>query len=62
MFFLLIAGVLQGCAVVTVAGAAVGGVITVGAAVVSTGVKVTGAVVEAGVHAASGSDDEEKKD
>jgi hypothetical protein len=36
----------QGCAVVTVAGAAAGAAISVTGAVVSTGVKVTGKVVE----------------
>ena len=42
---------LQGCAVVTVAGAAAGAVITVAGAVVSTGVKVTGKVVEKTIDA-----------
>jgi hypothetical protein len=37
---------LQGCAVVTVAGAVAGAAISVGGAVVSTGVKVTGKVIE----------------
>ena len=37
---------LQGCAVVTVAGAVAGAAISVTGAVVSTGVKVTGKVVE----------------
>ena len=40
------AGVLGGCAVVTVAGAAAGAAISVTGAVVSTGVKVTGKVIE----------------
>ncbi len=38
--------VLPGCAVVTVAGAAVGAVVTVGSAVVGSTVKVAGKVVE----------------
>ena len=42
----LAVGLLPGCAVVTVAGAAAGAVIGVAGAVVSTGVKVTGKVVE----------------
>lgn len=42
---------LQGCAVVTVAGAAAGAAISVTGAVVSTGVKVTGKVVEKAVDA-----------
>jgi len=42
---------LQGCAVVTVAGAAAGAAISVTGAVVSTGVKVTGKVVELAVDA-----------
>ena len=37
---------LQGCAVVTVAGAVAGAAISVTGAVVSTGVKVTGKVIE----------------
>lgn len=37
---------LNGCAVVTVAGAVAGAAISVGGAVVSTGVKVTGKVIE----------------
>jgi hypothetical protein len=64
MKFLLLAllglsGLLSGCAVVSVAGAAAGAAISVTGAVVSTGVRVTGAVVEAGVNAVSGSDDED---
>jgi len=42
---------LQGCAVVTVAGAVAGAAISVGGAVVSTGVKVTGKVVEKTIDA-----------
>ena len=37
---------LHGCAVVTVAGAAVGAAVSITGAVVSTGVKVTGKVIE----------------
>lgn len=37
---------MQGCAVISVAGAAAGAAISVGGAVVSTGVKVTGKVIE----------------
>ena len=37
---------LQGCAVVSIAGAAAGAAISVTGAVVSTGVKVTGKVIE----------------
>lgn len=44
---LLIAALMSGCAVITVAGAAAGAAVTVGAAVVSTGVKATGAVIGA---------------
>lgn len=43
---LLLAAVLSGCAVATVAGAAAGAAISVTGAVVSAGVKVTGKVVE----------------
>lgn len=51
---------LGGCAVVTVAGAAVGAAVTVTGAVVSTGVKVTGAAVGAAVDVVTpGSDDED---
>ena len=42
---------LQGCAVVTVAGAVAGAAIAVTGAVVSTGVKVTGKVIEKTVDA-----------
>ena len=56
---LCLCGLLPGCAVVSVAGAAAGAAISVTGAVVSTGVRVTGAVVEAGVNAVSGSDDED---
>jgi hypothetical protein len=48
------AGLLGGCAVVDVAGAAAGAAISVTGAVVSTGVKVTGKVVEKGIDAATG--------
>jgi hypothetical protein len=48
------AGMLGGCAVVEVAGAAAGAAISVTGAVVSTGVKVTGKVVEKGIDAATG--------
>lgn len=56
---LVLSGLLPGCAVVTVAGAAAGAAISVTGAVVSTGIRVTGAVVEAGVDAVAGSDDED---
>lgn len=52
---LLSATGLVGCAVVEVAGSAVGAAISVGGAVVSTGVTVTGKVVGAGIDAATGS-------
>lgn len=42
---------LGGCAVVSVAGAAVGAAISVTGAVVSTGVEVTGKVIGAGIDA-----------
>lgn len=42
---------LQGCAVVSVAGAAAGAAISITGAVVSTGVKVTGKVVEKTIDA-----------
>jgi len=45
------AGLLAGCAVVDVAGAAAGAAISVTGAVVSTGVKVTGKVIEKTVDA-----------
>lgn len=44
----------SGCAVVGVAGAAVGAVISVGASVVSSGVEVTGKAIGAGIDAMSG--------
>jgi hypothetical protein len=51
---------LAGCAVVTVAGAAVGAAVTVTGAVVSTGIKVTGAAVGAAVDVVTpGSDDDD---
>ncbi len=50
---------LQGCAVVSVAGAAAGAAISVTGAVVSTGVKVTGKVVEKTIDVATGGDDDE---
>ena len=43
---LLIGAAVQGCAVVTVAGAATGAVVSVAGAVISTGVSVTGKVLE----------------
>ena len=43
---LMLASMLGGCAVVSVAGAAAGAAISVAGAVVSTGVKVTGKVIE----------------
>lgn len=49
---------LQGCAVINVAGAAAGAAISVGGAVVSTGVKVTGKVIEKTIDAVSDDDDE----
>ncbi|MDT7836382.1 hypothetical protein [Aquabacterium sp. OR-4] len=53
----LVALLLPGCAVVTVAGAAAGAAISVTGAVVSTGVKVTGKVVEKTIDAVTpGSD------
>lgn len=55
---LLLAPLLGGCAVVTVAGAAAGAAISVGGAVVSTGVKVTGKVVEKTIDVVAGSGDE----
>ena len=51
---------LQGCAVVSVAGAAAGAAIEVGAAVVSTTVRVTGKVVEKTIDAATPSSSEDK--
>lgn len=54
------AGLLGGCAVVDVAGAAAGAAISVTGAVVSTTVEVTGAVVKGAVNAATGSDDEKR--
>ena len=41
-----VGALLQGCAVVSIAGAAAGAAISVTGAVVSTGVKVTGKVIE----------------
>jgi hypothetical protein len=52
---------LGGCAVVTVAGAAVGAAVTVTGAVVSTGVKVTGAVVGAAVDVVTPDSDDDKE-
>ena len=43
---LAVAAALNGCAVVSIAGATVGAAISVTGAVVSTGVKVTGKVIE----------------
>lgn len=48
---------LNGCAVVTVAGAAAGAAIAVTGAVVSTGVKVTGKVIEKTVDAVAGDEE-----
>ena len=48
---LSLAAVMAGCAVVSVAGAAVGAAVSVGGAVVSTGVKVTGKVIEKTIDA-----------
>ena len=42
----MLASMLGGCAVITVAGAAAGAAISVTGALVSTGVKVTGKVIE----------------
>jgi hypothetical protein len=53
---------LSGCAVVTVAGAAVGAAVTVAGAVVSTGVKVTGAAVGAAVDVVTPDSDDEDDD
>jgi hypothetical protein len=50
---------LQGCAVVTVAGAVAGAAVSVGGAVVSTGVKVTGKVVEKTIDAVTPSSSSE---
>jgi hypothetical protein len=50
---------LGGCAVVTVAGAAVGAAVTVTGAVVSTGVKVTGAAVGAAVDVVTPDSDDD---
>jgi hypothetical protein len=54
----VLATALAGCAVATVAGAAVGAAITVTGAVVSTGVKVTGKVIEKSVDAVVGDEEE----
>jgi predicted peptidase len=51
------AGLLGGCAVVSVAGAAAGAAISVTGAVVSTGVKVTGTVIEKTVDVVAGGSD-----
>lgn len=51
---------LSGCAVVDVAGAAVGAAIRVTGAVVSTGVELTGKAIGAGVDAARGSSEEDE--
>lgn len=51
VFVLALAGLLGGCAVVSVAGAAAGAAISVTGAVISTGVKVTGKVIEKTVDA-----------
>lgn len=51
-------GLLGGCAVVNVAGAAAGAAISVGGAVVSTGVKVTGKVVEKTIDAVTPDDED----
>lgn len=52
----------QGCAVVSVAGAVAGAAISVGGAVVSTGVKVTGKVLEKTIDAVTPDDEEEDSD
>lgn len=57
LLMLALAGMLPGCAVVTVAGAAAGAAISVTGAVVSTGVKVGGAVIEKAIG-----DDEDDDD
>ncbi len=49
-----VAIVTGGCAVVGVAGAAVGAVVSVGASVVSAGVEITGKAIGAGIDAVSG--------
>ena len=54
---LLCSAALGGCAVVSVAGSAVGAAVSVTGAVVSTGVKVTGKVIEKTIDAVTpGSD------
>lgn len=56
----LLLATLSGCAVVDVAGAAVGAAIRVTGAVVSTGVELTGKAIGAGVDAARGSSEEDE--
>ncbi len=58
---LLMAASLNGCAVVTVAGAAAGAAISIAGAVVSTGVKVTGKVIEKTVDVVTPSSPSEAK-
>lgn len=53
---------LGGCAVVTVAGAAVGAAVAVTGAVVSTGVTITGAAVGAAVDVVTPDSDDEDDD
>jgi hypothetical protein len=53
---------LGGCAVVTVAGAAVGAAVTVTGAVVSTGIKVTGAAVGAAVDVVTPDSDDKDEE
>lgn len=59
---LVAGGLLSGCAVVEVAGAAAGAAISVTGAVVSTTVEVTGAVAKGAVNAATGSDEDKDDD
>ena len=58
----LTAGLLSGCAVVAVAGTAVGAAVAVTGAVVSTAVTVTGKAAGAAVDAVSGDDDDDDDD
>jgi uncharacterized protein YceK len=51
LIVLTVALALSGCAVVSIAGSAVGAAISVTGAVVSTGVKVTGKVIEKTIDA-----------
>lgn len=56
----LVAVALSGCAVVDVAGAAVGAAIRVTGAVVGTGVELTGKAIGAGIDAAKGTPEDEE--